>query len=91
MPVISIALAVSDCRYAPTLLNPATGWLAWWKNADGELHDYAASTVSRYIPPPVYLDCLIVIDTYPPARSQFHVAELGLIHDHKCCRRGQPA
>lgn len=32
--------------YAPTLLNPATGWLAWWKSADGELHDYAAPTVN---------------------------------------------
>jgi hypothetical protein len=32
--------------YAPTLLNPATGWLAWWRSADGELHDYAAPTVN---------------------------------------------
>jgi len=32
--------------YAPTLLNPTTGWLAWWKSADGELHDYAAPTVN---------------------------------------------
>jgi len=32
--------------YAPGLLNPATGWLAWWKSADGELHDYAAPTVN---------------------------------------------
>ncbi|MCR4414643.1 MAG: hypothetical protein NUV77_19675, partial [Thermoguttaceae bacterium] len=32
--------------YVPTLLNPATGWLAWWKSADGELHDYAAPTVN---------------------------------------------
>jgi hypothetical protein len=32
--------------YAPTLLNPATGWLAWWKSTDGELHDYAAPTVN---------------------------------------------
>jgi len=27
--------------YARTLFNPDTGWLAWWKSADGELHDYA--------------------------------------------------
>jgi hypothetical protein len=26
--------------YAPTLLNPATGVLAGWKSADGQLHDY---------------------------------------------------
>ncbi|MCX6896723.1 MAG: hypothetical protein NTZ16_14780, partial [Verrucomicrobia bacterium] len=26
--------------YAPTFLNPATGVLAGWKSADGELHDY---------------------------------------------------
>ncbi len=32
--------------YVPTLYNPATGWLAWWKSADGELHDYAAPTVN---------------------------------------------
>jgi len=27
--------------YARTLFNPETGWLGWWKSADGELHDYA--------------------------------------------------
>jgi hypothetical protein len=27
--------------YARILFNPDTGWLAWWKSADGELHDYA--------------------------------------------------
>jgi hypothetical protein len=27
--------------YAQTLFNPETGWLTWWKSADGELHDYA--------------------------------------------------
>jgi hypothetical protein len=32
--------------YAKTLLNPATGWLAWWKSADGELHDYATPVVN---------------------------------------------
>jgi hypothetical protein len=32
--------------YAKTLYNPSTGWLAWWKSADGELHDYAAPTVN---------------------------------------------
>jgi hypothetical protein len=32
--------------YVPTLLNPETGWLAWWKSADGQLHDYAAPTVN---------------------------------------------
>jgi hypothetical protein len=26
--------------YAPTLLNPATGVIAGWKSADGQLHDY---------------------------------------------------
>jgi hypothetical protein len=26
--------------YAPTFLNPATGVLAGWKSADGQLHDY---------------------------------------------------
>ncbi len=26
--------------YAPTLLNPATGVLAGWRSADGQLHDY---------------------------------------------------
>lgn len=32
--------------YAPALSNPKTGWLAWWRSADGELHDYAAPTVN---------------------------------------------
>ncbi len=32
--------------YAKTLYNPATGWLAWWKSRDGELHDYAAPLVN---------------------------------------------
>jgi hypothetical protein len=32
--------------YFKTLLNPQTGWLAWWKSADGELHDYAAPTIN---------------------------------------------
>ena len=32
--------------YGKTLYNPATGWLAWWKSADGELHDYASPTVN---------------------------------------------
>jgi hypothetical protein len=32
--------------YATTLLNPKTGWLAGWKSADGELHDYASTVVN---------------------------------------------
>jgi hypothetical protein len=32
--------------YAKTLFNPKNGWLAWWKSADGELHDYASTTVN---------------------------------------------
>jgi Bacterial alpha-L-rhamnosidase 6 hairpin glycosidase domain len=32
--------------YSRTLLNPATGWLAWWKSADGQLHDYATPIVN---------------------------------------------
>jgi hypothetical protein len=32
--------------YVKTLYNPATGWLAWWKSADGELHDYASPIVN---------------------------------------------
>jgi hypothetical protein len=35
-----------QASYAKTLFNPATGWLAWWKSEDGELHDYAAPTVN---------------------------------------------
>ncbi len=27
--------------YAAALRNPETGWLGWWRSADGELHDYA--------------------------------------------------
>ncbi len=32
--------------YLKTLFNPATGWLAWWKSEDGQLHDYAAPTIN---------------------------------------------
>ena len=32
--------------YAKTLYNPKTGWLAWWKSADGQLHDYATPIVN---------------------------------------------
>jgi hypothetical protein len=32
--------------YFKTLYNPATGWLAWWKSADGTLHDYATPIVN---------------------------------------------
>lgn len=32
--------------YARTLFNPQTGWLAWWKSEDGELHDYATPVVN---------------------------------------------
>ncbi len=32
--------------YAKALFNPATGWLAWWRSEDGELHDYATPIVN---------------------------------------------
>jgi hypothetical protein len=32
--------------YSRALFNPKTGWLAWWKSADGELHDYASPTLN---------------------------------------------
>lgn len=32
--------------YLKTLFNPNTGWLAWWKSEDGELHDYASPVVN---------------------------------------------
>lgn len=32
--------------YARVLYNPGTGWLAWWKSRDGELHDYASPTLN---------------------------------------------
>jgi hypothetical protein len=32
--------------YVKTLYNPATGWLAWWKDRDGALHDYASPTLN---------------------------------------------
>jgi hypothetical protein len=28
--------------YQPALYNPETGWMAWWRSEDGELHDLAA-------------------------------------------------
>lgn len=32
--------------YTKTLINPHTGWLVWWKSADGELHDLASPMVN---------------------------------------------
>jgi hypothetical protein len=32
--------------YASALYNPKTGWLAWWKSEDGELHDYASPIIN---------------------------------------------
>jgi hypothetical protein len=32
--------------YAKALYNPKTGWLAWSKSRDGELHDYASPTLN---------------------------------------------
>ena len=32
--------------YFKTLYNPASGWLAWWRSADGHLHDYATPIVN---------------------------------------------
>lgn len=32
--------------YAKVLFNPDTGWLGWWRSADGELHDYASPLVN---------------------------------------------
>jgi len=34
--------------YAPALRNPKTGWLAMWRSADGELHDYASPVFNGY-------------------------------------------
>ena len=38
------AIAIADrmqASYAPTFLNPETGWVAGWRSRDGQLHDYA--------------------------------------------------
>ncbi len=32
--------------YLPAFLSPETGWLGWWRSADGALHDYAALVVN---------------------------------------------
>ena len=32
--------------YASALYNPKTGWFAWWRSADGQLHDYATPVVN---------------------------------------------
>jgi hypothetical protein len=32
--------------YFPTLYHPQTGWLAWWKSQDGELHDYSSPVIN---------------------------------------------
>lgn len=32
--------------YAKTFENPKTGWLAWWRSEDGELHDLSAPMIT---------------------------------------------
>ena len=32
--------------YAATLFNPDTGWLGWWRSADGRLHDPASPLIN---------------------------------------------
>ncbi len=32
--------------YSKTFFNPKTGWLAWWKSEDGELHDLSSPLIS---------------------------------------------
>lgn len=32
--------------YIKALYNPKTGWLAWWRSQDGQLHDYASPVVN---------------------------------------------
>ncbi len=32
--------------YFKTFYNPATGWLAWWKSKDGQLHDLSSPMIS---------------------------------------------
>ncbi len=32
--------------YFKTFFNPQTGWLAWWKSDDGQLHDYASPVIN---------------------------------------------
>ena len=29
-----------------TFENPATGWLAWWRSKDGQLHDLSSPMIS---------------------------------------------
>jgi hypothetical protein len=53
--------------FAATLYNPATGWLAWWKSADGQLHDYAS---------PVITSMAIEYGLVEPARGRQMLAQL---------------
>ena len=45
--------------YSKTFLNPRTGWLAWWRSQDGELHDLSSPLITSLavcyglVPPPV--------------------------------------
>lgn len=32
--------------YVKTFLNPKTGWLAWWKSEDGEVHDLSSPMIT---------------------------------------------
>lgn len=38
--------------FVPAFLNPETGWLGWWRDADGELHDIASA-----VPTSIAVEC----------------------------------
>jgi len=41
-----VAAELIKASYGPTLINPATGWVAGWKSRDGQLHDFAFTWVN---------------------------------------------
>lgn len=42
---LQLAARLKDA-YARTLINPKTGYVAWWKSQDGELHDFASPLIN---------------------------------------------
>jgi hypothetical protein len=62
--------AALRAAFIPALLNPESGWLAWWRSADGELHDIASP-----VPTSIALECgAITADQARPMLQKLNAA-----------------
>jgi sugar lactone lactonase YvrE len=56
-PAASYAARATQLQaaFVPAFFNPETGWLGWWRSADGELHDIASA-----VPTSLAVECGVI-------------------------------